>query len=324
MKQRTFERYHQQQWESLETWLAADKKSSTSAKLNTAVQFPQLYRQVCQHLALARDRHYTPQLIERLNRLVLLGHQQLYRSETVLLTRIITFIRFDFPRQIRREFRLVWLSGLLFFGVGALMFIGIQLSPKLIYTLFDAQQLRDLEAMYSPSNEHFGRDRAADSDFFMFGYYIRNNIGISFQVFAGGIVFGIGTIFFLVFNGLFIGGIAGHLTHLGYIQPFYTFVIGHSALELTAIVIAGVGGLKLGMALIAPGRLNRLPALRHAAIEGVSLIYGIVVMLVLAAFLEAFWSSNAAIAPIIKYTVGSFLWFALLSYFTLVGRDRAS
>ena len=41
----------------------------------------------------------------------------------------------------------------------------------------------------------------------MFGYYIRNNTGIGFQTFAGGLLLGLGTLFFLVFNGFYIGAV---------------------------------------------------------------------------------------------------------------------
>lgn len=314
MKQRTFERNHQQQWEALEGWL--DKRRLPKG------QFPQLYRQVCQHLALARDRHYTPYLIERLNRLVLRGHQHLYQTPSRLTTKIIHFISIDFPQQVRQEWRLVGLSSLLFFGPLLIMFLSVQINPELVFSLMDAGQVLEMETMYDPEAEYINRE--AESDFLMFGFYIRNNISIGFQTFASGIFFGFGTIFFLLFNGLYIGSVAGHLTHIGYTVPFYSFVAGHSALELIAIVLAGAAGLKLGLALIAPGRLTRLHALRNAANHSISLVYGVIVMLLLAAFVEAFWSSNAAIAPSIKYTVGGFLLVSLISYFILVGRNRAT
>ena len=43
----------------------------------------------------------------------------------------------------------------------------------------------------------------------MFGFYIRNNIGIAFRTFASGIFAGLGSVFFLALNGVFIGVAAG-------------------------------------------------------------------------------------------------------------------
>lgn len=319
MKQHAFEQLHQQQWQRLEQWLdKVDKRHQESRKESPA--FPQLYRQVCQHLALARDRHYTPHLIERLNRLVLRGHQYLYTSRAGLLAEIVGFIGQTFPQKVRQEWLLVTLSSILFFGSMFTMFFAVLVYPDLIFYLLDTEQVFEVELMYSPTAEHLGRNRAAESDFLMFGYYIYNNIGIGFQTFAGGILFGMGSLFFLLFNGIVLGCVAGHLTQIGYTVPFYSFVAGHSAPELVAIALAGAAGLKLGEALVAPGRLSRLQALRNAATSSIRLIYGVIFLLVIAAFIEAFWSSNSAIAPLLKYTVGLSLWVILITYLVSVGR----
>ncbi len=45
------------------------------------------------------------------------------------------------------------------------------------------------EEMYSDAAESIGA-RGADTDWAMFGFYIRNNIGIAFQCFAAGIFAG--------------------------------------------------------------------------------------------------------------------------------------
>src|SRR5690606_21786138 len=113
-----------------------------------------------------------------------------------------------------------------------------------------------------PGSEHIGRDRESDSDFMMFGYYIYNNISVAFRCFAGGLVLMLGSIISLVVNGLLLGGVAGHLTNLGYPQTLFSFVIGHGAFELTAIGIAGGAGLKLGYSLMVPGQLTRLASLK--------------------------------------------------------------
>ncbi|PAK99903.1 hypothetical protein B8W90_14245, partial [Staphylococcus hominis] len=70
----------------------------------------------------------------------------------------------------------------------------------------------------------------------MFGYYIMNNISIGLRTFASGLLAGLGTVLVLLFNGLTIGAAAGHLQHIGHGDPFWRFVCGHGAFELTAIV----------------------------------------------------------------------------------------
>ena len=85
-------------------------------------------------------------------------------------------------------------------------------------------------------------------DVAMFGVYIWNNIGIDFQIFASGLVLGVGSVFTLLFNGVQGGAVMGHLTNLGFVSTFYGFVSGHSSFELMGAALSGAAGLRLGLA----------------------------------------------------------------------------
>jgi uncharacterized membrane protein SpoIIM required for sporulation len=154
----------------------------------------------------------------------------------------------------------------------------------------------------------------------MFGHYIKHNIGLAFQCFASGLVAGIGSLFFLAFNGAFFGALAGYLTQRGLSETFYSFVVTHAAFELTAIVLAGAAGLRIGHSLLAPGRLTRRQALVVASRESVVIIYGVASMLLIAAAVEAFWSSAIWVPPMVKYAVAAVCWISVLAYLTLQGR----
>ena len=323
MSQEEFERRHAPDWERLEELLQASGKSSEKPGKD-APEFPRLYRRVCQQLALARERQYATYIVDRLNDLVLRGHQHFYSAQAGMLTRMMQFAGGGFPRQVRAEWKIFLLAFALFYLPQLWMGWMTYHRPEMIYTVLDAQEVAQFDAMYKPDAPHIGRERGADSDVVMFGVYIKNNIGIGFQTFASGIAFGLGSIFFLVFNGVFLGGVAGYLTQLGYGETFWPFVIGHGAFEDTAIVLAGMSGLKLGLALIAPGQRTRLNALIDASRVAVRIVYGVVGMLVIAAFFEAFWSGSALIPAQVKYAVGAVLWTLVAAYFLLVGRSRAA
>jgi len=83
--------------------------------------------------------------------------------------------------------------------------------------------------MYSQSAAAIGRTRDAQNDWVMFGFYIANNIGVAFQCFASGLFAGVGSLFFLAFNGAYGGAIAGYLTEKGLGSTFYPFVVTHAA-----------------------------------------------------------------------------------------------
>ena len=130
--------------------------------------------------------------------------------------------------------------------------------------------------------------------------------------------------FFLVFNGLQMGAVAAHVTNIGHGGPFWSFVATHGAFELTAIVLAGTAGLKLGLALLAPGRRTRRRALVEEARDSVPLLYGFTALLLIAAFVEAFWSSSMMIPPGVKYTVAAICWVMVYAYLLLGGKSDAA
>ena len=322
MKQDQFCARYEEQWAALEHCLQTLEPGSApdGAPLG---DFPRLYRQLCQHLALARRRSYSRGLIDRLHRLVLRAHHQLYGHRRRFGRGMVDFISAGFPRLVRSHWRYVLASSMLFFGPLLALIIAIQVQPEIVYTVMDPATVAQMEAMYDPAEHHrVGRERAADSDVLMFGYYIKNNTSIGFQTFAGGLTFGLLTAVVLLFNGLFIGAAAGHLTAVGHGGPFWSFVAGHSAFELTAITLSGAAGLRLGMALLAPGRMTRRRAIREAARAAVRIVYGAAGLFLAAAFVEAFWSSIAWIEPTIKHTVGVVLWILTLGYLILGGRGR--
>lgn len=330
MKQQAFEERHAREWEEFAAWLdRRDRLRRTDARHLPQAPFddgelPRRYRRICQQLALARDRHYGADLIERLHALTVSGYRVLYGARGDRRNRFLLFVFGGFSRLVRRERRAVALAAVLFFGPLVGMIAILQLYPDFVQYLLEPGQIAGFEEMYKPGATRLGRVPTADSAFLMFGVYVWNNVKIAFQTFAGGLLFGVGTLFFLLFNGFVIGAVAGHLTQIGYAAPFYSFVSGHSALELTAIVLSGAAGLKLGRALVAPGRLSRKQALVVAARGAAGLIYGAAGVLLAAAFVEAFWSPLTEVAPPVKYGVGIALWIGVAAYFVLLGRGRGA
>jgi uncharacterized membrane protein SpoIIM required for sporulation len=327
VKQAAFEQRHDGEIGQFENWLEhkLGGKRDRTRPMSTLqdVEMPAAYRRICQLLALARDRQYSPDLIDRLNQLVLRGHHLLYGARGGRSARVLSFLAADFPRAVRGEWRLVAASTVLFFAPLLGMIAALMVHPDFIYYLLEPKQVAQFQDMYDPANSRVGM-READDNVMMFAYYIWNNVKIGFQTFATGMAFGLGTIFYLLSNGLTIGAVAGYLTAVGHGVPFWSFVSGHSAMELGAIVLSGVAGLKLGGALIAPRGLSRKAALVAAGRPAVKVMYGAALMFLIAAFIEGFWSPLKTFPPTTKYAVGLAMWLALLLYFLFAGRGRGN
>lgn len=328
MKQEEFLAKHSERWnafaEQLERLERGTKDATEQHKPPFGIdELPARYREVCQHLALARDRGYGAEIVNTLSGLALRGHQVLYSARLSPWQYATRFLFYTFPHAVRRDWRIVLLSMLLFFGPFFAIFAAIQSYPDFAEVILPAEQLSEMESMYDGDHESLGRKRDAGTDMQMFGFYIFNNVRIGFQTFAGGVIFTLGSLFYLLVNGIMIGAIAGHIVHAGHSVNFFSFTSGHSAFELTAIALSGAAGIKLGLALIAPGNKTRVAALRDHAAQAVPIIGGAAVMLLIAAGLEAFWSPRTTLPLGLKYSFGIAMWLLLVLFFLFSGRNRA-
>ncbi|MFT5431873.1 MAG: putative membrane protein SpoIIM required for sporulation, partial [Myxococcota bacterium] len=156
----------------------------------------------------------------------------------------------------------------------------------------------------------------------MFGFYIYNNVGIAFRCFATGMLFGLGSAYFLVYNGFAIGAVLGFVISAGHGNNILTFICGHGPFELTAIVISGAAGLRLGHALIETKGRTRLGSVRAITGDLVTLVLGAGAMLVIAAILEGYWSPSG-LAPPIKWSVGLGFSVLVTLWLGFAGRTRS-
>jgi uncharacterized membrane protein SpoIIM required for sporulation len=142
-----------------------------------------------------------------------------------------------------------------------------------------------------------------------------NNIRVTLLAFAGGITGGIVTAAVLLFNGVLLGAVGGLSWGAGNGRAFVELVAAHGVLELSCIVVAGAAGLRLGWALVDPGRLPRGTALRREAQRAVLIALGTAPWLVLAGLVEGFLTPSGlglAAALTIGVTLGALYWTLML------------
>lgn len=304
-----FQRSNEACWSELEKAVALPER-----ELN-AKRFLMLYRTCCEHLALAQARQFPEPIIERLARLTARAHQIVYRQTDLGFARIARVLTRRFPATVRANRLYVAISAMLLLIPAVALGIAVYRRPELVLTMVDSRTAAEFESMYNPSNEVIGRLRDAGGNWMMFGYYIMHNVGIGFECYVTGVIFGIGSVLYLAFNGGFGGVIAGYVASCGFAGTFFPFIATHSAFELTAIVFCGAAGLKLGRAVLLPGRARRATALQAAAHETSVMVFGSAVMLVIAAAIEAFFSSAAWITPTVKLLAAGISWALVCAFF---------
>lgn len=275
-----------------------------------------LYRSIAADLMRARSGGYAAEVIALLDGLAARAHAALYSAPPYRLGAIADLLLRDFPRTVRRYRWFMAFAAFLFVVPGVVGFTGARQSRSFALRVLPEEAAVQMEQSYARPP---GEGRGGGDNAFMAGFYVHNNVGIAFRCFATGILFGLGSVFFLVYNGLMIGTVAGLVTAAGHGRNLLTFISGHGAFELTAIAISGAAGMVIGHALVATGGLTRFGSLRRRAGDIARLVLGAAVMLLIAAMLEGFWSPSPA-PPTAKLVVAGLLWVAVALYFIRVGR----
>jgi uncharacterized membrane protein SpoIIM required for sporulation len=236
MRQQAFETKNEAAWEALEETVTKIEKGDPNADFSSV---PASFRKVCGDLALAQQRMYGRALCERLNRTVIAAYGLLHKASAQTAVKALRFAMVTFPASVRCEWRLFWLNMALFWLPMFAFIAAAHYDPRWIFTLVTPEMQQQMDAMYSASAPIEALRETYGSDFMMWAFYIQNNVSIGFRIFAGGVLFTLGAIFFVGFNGLLIGAITGYIHYAGHTQNFYRFVVGHSSLELLGFIICG-------------------------------------------------------------------------------------
>ena len=170
--------------------------------------------------------------------------------------------------------------------------------------------------MYS---QGFSKGRDAGQDAQMAGFYVQHNVGIAFRCFAMGIFAGLGSMYALIYNGLVIGTVTGHVMKAGFGSDSWTFMCGHGPYEITAIFIAGGAGLEMGYAMVVTNGLSRAGSLRKAGRNIFAQIMGAAAMLMIAAMIEGFWSPSA-VPDAVKWAFSAVNMLLVIAFLTFAGR----
>lgn len=304
-------------WQELERLLSGGAALHTLSA-DDITRCAALYRAVCSDLMHARAMGFGHDLADHLNALAARGHNALYGPPPFSLQGVADFLNVGFPRALRRNWRPFVISSALFWLPFAFGFFATLIDERFALQVVPSDMLEQLASAYA---EGFAEGREVGQDSAMAGFYVYNNVGIAFRCFATGILFGVGSLFFLVYNGLNTGAVLGYVTVSGAGRNIFTFISGHGPLELTAIVISGAAGLKMGYALVRTGGVTRLGSLRAAAPDLVQLISGAAVMLLIAAGIEGFWSPSS-LPDAVKWAFSALGSACLVAYFALAGRSK--
>ncbi len=288
-----------------------------------------LYRRTSADLARAQTRYASTfagqELVRSLNALVLRAHAQIYSAPPALPSRGLWFLLFGFPAAFRRHWKPIALAALFMFGPAFAAYVAVWTSPQSATLFVDREVIakvgeraqKKLVTGWGANTDYQGLASSPATS----SYIATNNIRVTVMAVGLGVTGGIGTAFVLIQNGLMIGGLAGAATNSNVDFLFWSVILPHGVLELTAICIAGGAGLLIARALYAPGDLMRRDALKLAGNEAAQLLAGVAAMLLLAGFIEGFITPTA-LPPAFKMAFALLTLVFMTAY--LAAKPRAA
>ena len=242
-----------------------------------------LYRAAAADLAVARRRYVGDPVVTVLESLVGRSRHLVYDTE-IRRTSVRAFFATGYWRRIRERPMVLLVAVAMTAAPAALGYVWAQHDPAGAGGLVPGGLRSAGSARRSGAD--LGLPLATRSQFA--AQIFTNNIRVTLLAFAGGMTGGLLTGWLLLFNGLLLGVVGGLAASAGTAGIFVQLVVPHGVLEISCIIVSGVAGLRVGWAIVAPGRLSRGEALVRQARVAVELALGTAPWLVLAGLVEGF------------------------------------
>lgn len=309
MKEEKFISSNSHLWKELEAFSTKiDKKGISHLSSEEVRRFLHVFRQCSHHLAYSRTHYSGSNTSLYLNSLLSKCHSHVYAVKKVSPGYPLKYIGIIFPKLLRK-FKWYVLASFAFFLLGAIV--------SFISVFYDTSNA----TLFLPSSVLSGAkssgSHASNWNYpLMSSTIMINNITVALRAFVFGITLGLGTIYVLFYNGLTLGALTALMYRNGDVIRYWSLILPHGIIELTAIFISGAAGLIIAKSILLPGIYSRKHSIVKGSKDAVSLIGGVIFLLVIAGTIEGFFTP-LNISPIVKLFFAGVTFVLLAAYFSL-------
>lgn len=264
-------------------------------------------------------------------------YQKIYQNKKEKYSRFGTFWKTELPLVMYKHRKILYFTFGLF-----LLFIGLAVWSSMKDFKFIKGFLSNGYVEMTEENinrgDPFGVYRDGDK-FSMFAFIMFNNISISFLQYAGGILFGLGSLYWVFKDALLIGTFQSlfFLKGLGWQSVMVIWM--HGTMEISSMVLSGMAGFILAKGMLFPGTYSRKESFKSHAKDSIKLIIVMIPLLFMAAFFESYitylmsnafdQTANASIpvwlgAIILITIMSSIIWYFVIYPLKIGNRFRVS
>jgi len=297
-------------WQRLATLTRKAGRSAGRLPAEELDELVSLYQRAGTHLSYARTAFGDPGLESRLSRLVAAAGGVVYGTRPRTLRGVGRFFTRTFPAAL-------WHVRPFLVAAALLMFV-----PAVVVAVHLSRDRAALDAVASPAERaafvKAGTDYYSAQPSAQFASQVfTNNVRVALMAFSAGIVVCLFSGLVLVQNGSQLGQFVAVFVAAGKGEELFGLLVPHGFIELSAVVVAGAAGLRLGWTIIDPGDRRRGLALAEEGRRSVALVMGTAAMLLVAGIIEGFVTGSALPTPVrigLGLAVGVAFWLYAWSF----------
>jgi uncharacterized membrane protein SpoIIM required for sporulation len=304
------------EWQRLDRAVARGSRGLAKLTGPEIADVVRLYLRASAHLAEVQTRYQDRRLLDYLNALVSRAHAAVYSARPRTLRGLVRLFGDRYREAIRRTAPFI-------LAVAGLLVVAVVASLWWVATSKEAQVgLLPPAAREAIRKATGGRTGLPFAPAGLSTFILLNNVQVAFLAFGLGIALGVGTLYVVAQNALLLGVLAGAFQASGKAATFWSLIIPHGLLELTAICIAAGAGLRMGWSLIEPGDRSRTEALAQEARDAVIVVIGVIPAFVIAAFIEGFLTGT--VTPALTVPLGFVVTVLYVAFLFGTPRNRAA
>jgi len=319
-----FRQEREASWRTLEALVDRVQRSGLrSLSADELARLPVLYRAALSSLSVARAIALDAALLAYLNALAERAHVVLYGGREPFAPAFRRFWVRTFPRTAR-SLRWHFLVAILLTGLGATVAWRELARDPARWSDFIPPayaQGRGPDASDADLRSVLEQKDTPRSSLIKFSSFLfTHNATIGLASLGLGFAAGVPTAFLLLTNGLIVGAFGWLYGARGLGPEFWAWTLPHGVTEIWALMLCAAAGLRMGQALVFPGRISRLASLRRAGETAGVVALGSVAMFLLAGLIEGVFRQTVG-DPGIRWTVAGSTFVLWSVYFGLAGRS---
>ena len=292
LKSSRFRAEREADWRRLESLLnRAEGGAARALSDDDLIAIPVLYRAALSSLSVARATSLDQSVVDYLESLCARAYFFVYGSRARALERIGRFFAHDWPNAAKACWRETLASAaLLLGGVGIGLFLcltdsdwfGAFVPDYMAQGRGPSATAQALRATLFDAKAHDHQQWLSTFATFLFTH----NSEVALMAFALGFAFCLPSALLVAYQGCVLGAFLAVFISHGLGVEAGGWLMIHGVTELSATILAGAAGARIGWALAFPGDRGRLEAAADAGRTAATLMGGVLVMLLCAGLLE--------------------------------------